>query len=94
MFDQSVAGLSAGHLFHDAYKLLLHLAIAGWLCDPDGSHICHLGHVNHSGQNLMKELNAYNLRVLRWQKPLKPEHVLVKSVDVRKESVNGILKGH
>ena len=94
MLDQIVAGLSAGHLLHDADELTLHLSLARGLRDLDGSNLGHAWHVYHTRQNLVKEFNGDYLRVLGREEPLLPEHELVESIKVREESVDGIFEGH
>ena len=90
MFNQIVARLSTGHLLHDTDELSLHLSLTWRLRDTDGPNLSHVGHVNFTVQNLVKELNGDYLGVLSWQKPLLPKHELVESVNIREESVDGI----
>ena len=94
MLDQIVARLSAGHLLHDADELTLHLSLARGLRDADGPDLGHVWHVNNTRQNLVKEFNGDDLRVLGRDEPLLPEHELVESIEVREESVDGIFEGH
>ena len=92
MFDQGVARFSGRHLLHDTDELRLHLSLARRLRDTDGPNLSHPRHVYFTRQNLVKEFNGDNLRVLSWQKPLLPEHELIKRVKVREECIDGIFE--
>ena len=94
MCNQIVARFSTGHLLHDTDELRLHLSLARRLRDTDGPNLSHPRHVYIAVQNLVKEFNGDDLRVLSRQKPLLPKHELVKRVKVREECINSVFEGH